>query len=124
MPAEPTTAAVTCEDAAEMFPAMVDRSGSVAPEVWAHADSCLRCQAELARYRHLLRSLRALRNERVRPAPGSLRATVGAVEAAQVARSARRVAHVAYVGGAVVATAASAAGMLVWASRRREALAS
>lgn len=125
---------LTCSDVADRLPAMVD-AGALPPatrhpvgpdaEVWAHARTCLRCQAELARYRQLLRSLRALRSERVLPAAGSLRVTLEALAEAEPARSAgRRVVAVAYIGGAVVATAASAAGMLVWATRRRVALAS
>jgi len=121
MSAEQRRRVVSCSDAASALPAMVDAGGGVAPDIWAHANTCLRCQAELARYRHMLRSLHSLRCDWVKPAPGALRVTL---EALETARPARRVAVAAYVGGAVVATAASAAGMMVWATRRRVGLAS
>ncbi len=125
MPADRLHApAPSCSDASRWLPAMVDGGTPVPPEVAAHTRTCLRCQAELARYRHLLRSLHALRAERIGPAPGALRDTLDAVAELKAARATRRVAVVAYIGGAVVATAASAAGMLVWATRRRVALAS
>ena len=116
-------APMTCADVAELHPAMVDDDTPVAPEIWAHASTCLRCQAELARYRHLLRSLHALRHDRLRPAPATVAATLEAIASARGSWRAEHASHLAYVGGAVVATAASAAGMLVWATRRRVALA-
>jgi len=125
---------LTCSDVADCLPAIVDAGAlanvpdagaALAPEVWEHTRTCLRCQAEVARYRQLLRSLHALRGERIVPGPGSLRVTLEALAEVEPARlSGRRVVAVAYIGGAVVATAASAAGMLVWATRRRMALAS
>jgi hypothetical protein len=122
---------LTCSDVADCLPVIVDSSADVpqgaalAPEVWEHTRTCLRCQAELVRYRQLLRSLRTLRNERILPGPGSLRFTLEALAEVEPARpGGRRAVAVAYIGGAVVATAASAAGMLVWATRRRMALAS
>jgi hypothetical protein len=115
---------VSCSDIAELLPAMVDDGVAVAPEMWEHTGTCLRCQAELARYRGLLRSLRALRHEQLRPASATVAATLGAVAAAPESWRSAHAAHLAYVGGVVVATAASAAGMVVWATRRRVALAS
>ena len=41
----------------------------------ATSSTCLRCQAELAQYRKLLRALRALRTEVLEPAPGLLAET-------------------------------------------------
>ncbi|MBT8201886.1 MAG: hypothetical protein HKN74_05360 [Acidimicrobiia bacterium] len=43
----------------------------------AHIDECLRCQAEAARYRTMLRSLAALQDTVV-PAPAGLASAVGA----------------------------------------------
>jgi anti-sigma factor RsiW len=102
---------------------MVDRRAPVPRDVEAHLSSCLRCQAELARYRHLARSLHALRNERIRPAPESVAATVGAIAEAPTPRWIWHTAQMVYLGGAVAAAAAaSAAGMVLWATRRRAAL--
>ena len=38
----------------------------------AHAETCLNCQAELLRYRRMLRTLHDLRTTIIRPAPGLL----------------------------------------------------
>jgi hypothetical protein len=88
-----------------------------------HVAGCLRCQAEVAAYRRILRHLRALRHDLVDPPPGALAAVVAALEAAaieQQSAGASWAVRAAYVGGITVATAAAgAAGMLVWMNRRR-----
>lgn len=90
-----------------------------------HVAQCLRCQAELAAYRRILRHLRALRQDEVRSPPGALVAVLAALEAAALEeRAANRALRVVAVGGLTVATAAATtAGVLVWMSRRRLGLA-
>jgi hypothetical protein len=92
-----------------------------------HVAACLRCQAEVAFYRGMLRRLRSLRHDEVPAPPGALGAVLAALDAAAVDEpvgGASRVLRVAYVGGITVATAAAgAAGVLVWMNRRRPALA-
>jgi hypothetical protein len=86
-----------------------------------HVEHCLRCQAEVAQYRKLLRGLGALRAEIYEPGPGLVADVLAAVEAARERRAARallRGRRVAYVGGIAAATAA-AGGALVLASRSR-----
>jgi hypothetical protein len=116
-----------CRQAAAWLPAVAAAEAGVDDRCAGHVAQCLRCQAEIAAYRRILRHLRALRNDDVRPPAGALAAVLAALEAAAVdepAGSANRALRVAYVGGITVATAAAgAAGVLVWMSRRRLALA-
>lgn len=85
----------------------------------AHVGSCLRCQAEVAAYRRVLATMRLMRGDEF-PLPGGLIAeALDALHAsgAPVGEGAPLWAvRAAYVGGI---TAASAAGMFMWLSRRR-----
>jgi hypothetical protein len=114
-----------CRQAARWLPAMAAGEDSVDAACAAHVAECLRCQAEVAGYRRLLRQLRVLRRDEVPSPPGALAAVLAALEAAVDQPSGvNRALRVAYVGGITVATAAAgAAGVLVWMSRRRLALA-
>jgi hypothetical protein len=90
-----------------------------------HVGECLRCQAELAAYRRILRHLRSLRHDEIAPPPGTLSAVLDALAAAgsDGDPATSRVLRVAYVGGITVVTAAAgAAGVLVWMNRRRVGL--
>ena len=91
-----------------------------------HVDACLRCQAELAQYRKLLRALRTLRTDVLTPAPGLVTGVLAAIEEAGERHAIRSLLHgrrVAYVGGiAVAATAAGAGAAIVLASRRGKRL--
>lgn len=112
------------EDVAELLPGLVDGTVEVDDRTRGFIESDLRCQAELARYRRLLRSLGALRTTYLEPAPGGLAQTLNALAAEgerRVARSllsGRRVVVGAALGGAAVAGAATAA-VLAARSRRR-----
>jgi anti-sigma factor RsiW len=111
-----------CEEIAELLPELID---SAAPNlaVERHIESCLRCQAELARYRKLLRALALLRTRYLEPAPGALAATLAAIEdgverrARRAVLTGRRLAYAGAIGG-TVATAATVAA-LVARNRRR-----
>jgi anti-sigma factor RsiW len=110
-----------------LLPEAVDASAGVPfpPEVQAHVETCLRCQAELARYRRLLRALQLLRTRYLEPAPGLLAQTLASLEEAgeqQAVRSivtGRRLAYAGAIGGAAVAAGAAATAVLVARSRRR-----
>lgn len=116
-----------CEDVTRLLPEAVDASAGVPfpPEVQAHVETCLRCQAELARYRRLLRALQLLRTRYLEPAPGLLAQTLASLEEAgeqQAVRSivtGRRLAYAGAIGGAAVAAGAAATAVLVARSRRR-----
>jgi len=89
-----------------------------------HVERCLRCQAELAQYRKLLRAMQALRSDVALAPPGLLGDVLTRLEAAGE-RSAVRAAltgrKVAYIGGIAAATAAAGAGAaIVLVSRGRK----
>jgi hypothetical protein len=113
------------DDVADLLPGLVDGTAAVDERTLAFIESDLRCQAELARYRKLLRSLEQLRFRYLEPSPGLLAATLNAV----AEEGERRVVHsmlngkrIAYasaaIGGAAVAGAATAV-VFVARSRRR-----
>ena len=94
-----------------------------------HIESCLRCQAELARYRRMLRALQQLRTRFLEPSPSLLAQTLAALEeagerhAVRSLLSGRRLAYAGAIGGAALATAGTAAALLLARSRRRTAVA-
>ena len=69
-----------CDDVADLLPAAVDGNDPVDLPVQRHIESCLRCQAELARYRRMLRGLQLLRTRYLEPSPGLLAATLAALD--------------------------------------------
>jgi len=113
-----------CEDFTRALPALVD-ADEVDAETERHVESCLRCQAELARYRRTLRGLHELRTRYLEPSPGLLPQTLAALEAAgersavRTLLTSRRLAY----AGAGVALAAGAAAVILTRSRRRSGLA-
>jgi hypothetical protein len=87
--------------------------------VVGHVEACPECRAEATAYRRLLRSLRTVRFELVAPPAGAVASVLAALEAAAAEQHSRAV-RAAYVGGITAVTAAaSAAGVLVWLSRRQ-----
>jgi len=92
-----------------------------------HIESCLRCQAELARYRRMLRALQQLRTRFLEPSPSLLAQTLAALEeagerhAVRSLLSGRRLAYAGAIGGAALATAGTAAALIL--ARRRAAVA-
>jgi hypothetical protein len=113
-----------CRDAADAIAHMAAGEDGVDPELAGHVSECLRCQAELAAYRRIMRTMRAMRQDVIDPPAGSLASVLAALEAAGEAGSTSWAVRAAYVGGITVATAAAgAAGVLVWINRRRYGLA-
>jgi hypothetical protein len=114
-----------CDDVARLLPEAVEQGRAVDLTVQQHIETCLRCQAELARYRKLLRGLQLLRTRFLEPAPGLLAQTLAALEEAgeREARRAilngRRLAYAGALGGAAVAAGTAATVMIVARSRRR-----
>jgi anti-sigma factor RsiW len=110
-----------------MLPDAVDGSAGLPfpADVQAHVETCLRCQAELARYRRLLRALQQLRTRYLDPAPGLLAQTLASLEEAGEQRAVRsivtgrRLAYAGAIGGAAVAAGAAATVVIVARSRRR-----
>jgi hypothetical protein len=112
---------VRCEELTDLLAAAGDED-VLDLRTGAHVDGCLRCQAELAQYRKLLRALRTLRTEVLAPAPGLVSDILVAIEQAGERRAVRSVLQgrrVAYVGGIAVASVAAGGAALVLASRSR-----
>jgi anti-sigma factor RsiW len=116
---------VRFEDVADLLPGIVDGTVQVDAATLAFIESDLRCQAELARYRKLLRTLEQLRTRYLEPSPGLLAATLTAL----AEEGERRVVHsmitgkrLAYAGaalGGAVAAGAAATAVVLARSRRR-----
>lgn len=118
-----------CDQIVATLPGFVDGTARLDRNDRRHVEQCLRCQAELAQYRKLLRAMRALRSEG-HPAPAGLVGSVLAHVEAAGERSAVRATlsgrRVAYIGGIAAATAAAGAGaalVIVTRGRRRLPLA-
>ena len=92
-----------------------------------HIEGCLRCQAEVAQYRKLLKALRHLRTEVLSTPPGMVSGVLANLEERAEQRAVKSLLQgrrAAYVGGIAVATAAAGAGAaIVLASRSRRRLA-
>ena len=107
-----------CEDLLELLPAFVDDGSgvSVVPApARAHVAVCLRCQAELANYRRLRRSLRELA-ESAGPFDPTLEHEILLTLDEFDARIGRRVPGYA---AATIGGLAAAAGMIALATRQR-----
>ena len=103
------------EDVADLIPGLVDGTVEVDERTRAFIDSDLRCQAELARYRRLLRSLGTLRTTYLEPAPGGLAQTLNAL----AAEGERRVARGILTSRRAVVAGAATAAVIAARSRRR-----
>ncbi len=129
MQSDAVTTSPICDELASTLGDYAEGVETATPEVRAHVETCLRCQAELVQYRRLLKSLHSLRTEVLEPAPGALAGILANLEAAgerSAIRSIMTGKKAAYVGGISLATAAAGvAGAVVLAGRaRRRALAS
>lgn len=91
----------------------------------AHVTACLRCQAEVAAHRRILRTMRLMRHDLINPPAGGIASVLAALQAASASQAGSSdgpawALRAAYVGGITVATAAAgAAGVLVWMNRRK-----
>ena len=112
-----------CEDLSDDLSAAADGSTLLGRSERRHVEHCLRCQAELVQYRRVLRAMRAMRTEVLEPAPGMLSDILANIEAAGERRAIRSMItghKAAYLGGLAAATAAGAAGAIVYATRVRK----
>ena len=111
-----------CDEVAELLTDVAEGGRLEDRRARRHVESCLRCQAEVVQYRKLLRTLRTLRTDVLEPAPGLLADILANLEEAgerQAIRSVLSGRRIAYLGGLAAATAAGAAGALVFATRTR-----
>ena len=106
---------VRYEDVADLIPGLVDGTVEVDDRTRAFIESDLRCQAELARYRRLLRGLGTLRTTYLEPAPGGLAQTLNTL----AAEGERRVARSILTGRRMVVAGAALGGAAVAGCRDR-----
>ena len=110
-----------CDAVSLQLAEVADGLNDLAPDVDAHVSSCLRCQAELAQYRKLLRALTALRGHYLAPDETLLDEILDALRPPasvhRMHRLHRRNRRAAYIGGIAAAATAGAAGAIVIATR-------
>jgi anti-sigma factor RsiW len=113
---------VRCDEVAEALPRLVDGSEKADREAVRHVETCLRCQADLASYRRLLRLLHQLRYQIPEPPEGLVGDILAVVEEAAERGAIRSIfsgRRLAYVGGfAAAAGAAGVAGAVVVMANR------
>jgi hypothetical protein len=101
-----------CEQIATLLPGLMDDRSAAPAAVLDHVEACLRCQAELARYRRMLRLLGELRTVDCDLPSGLVGEILRSVErvarrrAVRSALSQRRVAYISALGMGVVAMGA------------------
>jgi len=113
---------VRCDDVAVALSESLDGSTPLPRSAGRHVDRCLRCQAEQAQYRRVMRMMRTLKPQIIEPAPGLLVEILVGIESDAGPRAIRSILErhrVAYVAAATAATAATAAGAIVIAARTR-----
>ncbi len=120
-----------CESISIQLAEVADGDAALPEETGRHVDGCLRCQAELAQYRKLLRALTSLRDHHTYVDDTLLDELLEVLRPAAPVHRLHRLNYrnkkVAYIGGfAAAATAGAAAGAIVIASRlaNRQRLAS
>ena len=112
-----------CADLTESLAGAADGVTELSRAERRHVERCLRCQAEMVQYRKVLRIMRAMRTEVLEPAPGLLSDILANLEGAGERRAIRSMIQghrAAYLGGLAAATAAGAAGAIVFANRARK----
>ena len=118
------TATGPCDAVADLLPGVVDGSAKLDRADRRHVEHCLRCQAELAQYRKLLRAMQSLRATTAPMPAGLVRDVITQLEAAgerramRAALSGRRVAYIGGIAAAATAAGAGAAIVLVTRGRR------
>ncbi len=111
-----------CDAVLPRLAAVVDDGTRLSAAESAHVQSCLQCQAELVRYRKLLKALHDLRTTIVRPAPGLLADILDNLGERGEKRAIRSIVtgrRTAYTGGIAVAAVAVGTGALLLAGRSR-----
>ena len=107
---------VSCIDVAAALPEILDGGRAAPGPMVSHVETCLGCQAELARYRRLVRLLHQLRasDDVVLPA-GVMAEVLAALEEAANRRLVRSLltGRTVMYGGAALAAAGAAIGLVV-----------
>jgi anti-sigma factor RsiW len=118
-------AALNCADVTTDLPAILDDGRPASAQLVAHVETCLACQAELARYRRLVRLLHQMRAAEVEPPPGVVSEVLEAIERAAERRMIRSVLTgrtMAYAGAVLAAGLAAVALVAMARTRGRPVL--
>lgn len=112
-----------CDRLVELMPDLLDDSQLLSEADSAHVAQCLRCQAEMARFRRILRTMASFREIPVAADPAVLDTILDGLDSAAERRERHRIAgrRAASIVGLAAATAAGVGGVLVLATRRRSA---
>ena len=109
-----------CDDVGTLLAASADDAALLSAPAAAHVTTCLRCQAEQAQYRRILRTMKTLRTDTVAAQPellgdvlDLLRPPAEVVKFRRPTEDRRRVA----IGGIAVAATGAAAGALAIATK-------
>ncbi len=112
---------MTCEIFSLELVEVADGQECLNPVAAQHFETCLRCQAELAQYKKLLRALASLRGQLL---PADQRLVEDIIEALRPPGTVHRLHRMAggnrkaaYIGGIAAAATAGAAGAIVLATR-------
>ncbi|MEL7157827.1 MAG: hypothetical protein AAFN30_14665 [Actinomycetota bacterium] len=110
-----------CDTVSLQLAEVADGGNELTADVEAHVNACLRCQAELAQYRKLLRALTSLRGHYLAPDDQLLDDILAALRPPASVHRLHRLHHrnrrAAYIGGIAAAATAGAAGAIVIAAR-------
>jgi hypothetical protein len=107
-----------CASVASLLPAVADGDATLEGDARAHVSTCLRCQADLARYRRLRRELRTLGEPAAAPGPDLLPAILSALDQAGLPRAARIGGRWVVMVGAAGATVAVGGALWLLLHRR------
>jgi len=108
---------VSCAEVASELPRILDAGLPASAPLVFHVETCLACQAELARYRRLVRLLHQLAAAEIEPPPSvvaDVLSVVGSAAQRRMIRSVLTGRSLAYAG-AVVAAGGAAAGLVMLA---------
>lgn len=108
-----------CDAVTGMLPAFVAGEVELGGDAAGHVATCLRCQADVVRYRRMLRTLHALREDTEDPPPGVLAGILSRLDGGGHRDGQVLGGWAVVLGLAVVAGASGAAAVLVWSNRRR-----
>ena len=115
--------ALPCDRLAELMPDLLDDPSLLTATDSGHIAQCLRCQAEMARFRRLRRTLASLRLQQVPAEAGLVDDLLEGLDSAAERQERQRIAgrRAASIVGLAAVTAAGVGGVLVLATRRRSA---
>ncbi len=112
-----------CGNVLDKLAGVVDGDVSLQADDRRHVESCLKCQAELVRYRRLLKAMHDLRTHVVQPHPGLLADILDNLGERGERRAIRGMLtgrKAAYTGGLAVAAVAGVTGAVLLAGRSKK----